>query len=788
MANTVNIEIDGKKIVAEQGSMIIEAADAHDVYIPRFCYHKKLSVAANCRMCLVELDGSRKPIPACATPINEGMKIRTRSELARKSQKAVMEFLLINHPLDCPICDQGGQCELQDLAMGYGRGDSRYEFTKTVSVDTDFGPLISTDMTRCINCTRCVRFTSEIAGDQELGVMGRGEHAEIGTFVERAIHSEVSGNIIDLCPVGALTSKPFRFSARAWELQQRPSISAHDCLGSNIRVHTREAQVMRVTPHENENINEVWLSDRDRFSYVGLNSAERLTQPMLKRDGKWEAVDWTTALEIVASSLENVKNAYKAEQIGALISPNATTEEHYLWQKLWRELGVNNIDHRLQQLDFRDQSAAAAFPQLNVALNDIENLNSVLLIGSDIQREQPLLSTRLLKAKRAGARIVVMNSYDYEFNFAPQTKIVASPQQLLSHLMGVASVVTAETTLDAKTRHLLHDHTVTEQDRHVAEQLKQGDKKAIILGALALSSPVAAELRFWANVIAKAIGATFGELTSGANMAGAALAGTLPHRSVGGATTAEGLHASAMWEKSLKAYALFNFEPELDTAQPAKAIAALKQADFVVMFSPFMSDAMRDYADVVLPIVPYTETSGTFVNCNGVWQTFQPVVNPAGEARPGWKVLRVLADFFDVSFNYTIVDDVRTEMKSMIEQSQVATMPFTPVLTTNNMHLNVIGYWPLYRTDNIVRRSEPLQAVNPDLSVNATVHPDVAARFELQPGDQIVLSQEGHYINLPIMIDSRVAHNTVMLPLAVKNSDVLAQIQGAVELQKRVDL
>lgn len=774
--NKVNIEIDGKKIVAEQGSMIIEAADDHGVYIPRFCYHKKLSVAANCRMCLVELEGGRKPMPACATPISEGMKVKTRSALARKAQKAVMEFLLINHPLDCPICDQGGQCELQDLAMGYGKDTSRFDFAKHVVQDKNLGSLISTDMTRCINCTRCVRFTQEIAGNQELGVMGRGGHAEIGTYVERAVESEISGNIIDLCPVGALTSKPFRFGARAWELMRRSGVAAHDCLGSNIYVHTKDQQVKRIVPRSNESINESWLSDRDRFSYAGLSSEERVTAPLLKKDGKWQKVDWSTAFEIIASSFENVKKAYGANQLAALISPNASIEEQYLLQKLMREFGSNNIDHRIQMCDFRDQADVADFPQLGLPVSELEILDSVLLIGSDIQREQPLAAARILKAKNNNeANISVINPYDFDFHFAPETKVIATPVDMVKCLAAMLKALAPEQATDKL--------DVTEEIQCIAEQLCSGEKSAIILGAMAANCQYAADIRYYAKRIAELTGAIFGELTVGANSAGAWLAGAVPHRGVAGTDLSEiGLHAGDIMGQQQKAYLLYGIEPEYDCASGTEFVQQLKKADFVVCCSPFATDAMCEYADIILPTVPYMETAGTYVNCNGQWQTVKATAVSLGEARPGWKVLRVLANFLDLAkFDYVDIESVTAEIERAVDASEtaVSASSYQPAGLPEETGLTRIATWPMYRSDNIVRRSEPLQqAMKDELAIY--LHPETAESQTLQAGDTV----EVQGVSLPVMLSQRVAKQCVYIPAAMPGGETLGAAFAAIELRR----
>jgi NADH-quinone oxidoreductase subunit G len=770
MSDLVNVELDGKKVKVAQGSMIIEAADNNGVYIPRFCYHKKLTVAANCRMCLVEVEKNKKPVPACATPVTEGMKVFTRSELARKAQKAVMEFLLINHPLDCPVCDQGGECELQDLAMGFGRDASRYEETKRVIKDENLGPLINTEMTRCIYCTRCVRFGTEIAGLPELGTMGRGEHTEISTFVEQAMASEISGNIIDLCPVGALTSKPFKFSARAWEMQQRPAIAAHDCLGSNINVHSLRGVVKRVVPKDNEAINEMWLSDRDRFSYEAINSPERVNKPLLKRDGVWEEVDWTTALEIIASSFENVKKAYGAEQIAALISPNSTLEEQYLLKKLLREFGSHNIDHRLQQTDFRDRHTLTTYPQLGMPIAELENLDAVLLIGSDIQREQPLAGARLYKAFRNNAaKIMAVNPYDFDFNFALHNKIIATPAQMVEALTAGSS-----------------------QAQAIIENLKTAKHKAIILGALAQNCAQAAELRLLAQQLADLTGASVGELSIGANAAGAWLTGCVPQKN--------GLNANSMFVQARRAYVLFNVEAESDLANPQQALTALKQADFVVSCSPFVSDEMREYSDIILPIVPFAETSGTYINCNGTWQTFAGAVAPQGEARPGWKVLRVLGNFLHLpGFEYSSSEDVKIEVRALTsDESLLAARKQTYVgedsdvgrltrskPTTTTEELTRVTYWPMYRSDNLVRRSQPLQDMfNLQAQEGISISPELAAKLNVQNGDTVQLNQDDHQANTSVKIDSKVPNNVIYMAAASVLSAQLGSAFGNVTIKK----
>jgi len=787
--NRINIEIDGKRVHGEQGATIIEAADAHNVYIPRFCYHKKLTVAANCRMCLVEVEGGRKALPACATPITEGMKVRTHTEIARDAQKAVMEFLLINHPLDCPICDQGGQCELQDLAVGYGHDASRYIDRKRVVKDKSLGPLISTDMTRCILCTRCVRFATEVAGCPELGTIGRGEHMEVSTYIERAVKSEVSGNIVDVCPVGALTAKPFRYTARAWELQQSPAVAAHDCLGSNIDIHSLDNQVKRIVPHENEAINEVWLSDRDRFSYVGINSEQRTRQPLIKKDGQWQTVDWTTALEVVSSSFANIKQAYGAEQLAALVSANATVEEQYLLQKICREFGSDNIDHRIRQIDFSDQDSLPAFPRLGLPLSALENLDSCLLVGADIQREQPLAAVRLLKASNEDATIMAINPYDFAFNFSVALKSIQSLPKMVQQLAAITKVLTVGKPLTAEAAQLLANIKVNEDAQAMAEKLLAGEQKSVILGAIAQNSRYAAPLRYFSQLIAQFSGASFGELSHGANAAGAWLTGCVPHRTTASAKVEKpGLDAQAMFTNMRKAYLLFNVEPEFDCADPLTTRAALTTADFVVACSPFVSDAMREYADVILPIVPFSETSGTFVNCNAVWQSFNAAVMPLAEARPGWKILRVLGNFLNLSgFDYTHSEQIRDEVKQNVASINSAeSNAYHPRVLAADKELLRFSPWLLYRGDNIVRRSEPLQASLAPQQAGVQINSHTAQQFNVSAREVVLLTQANVTTELPVIIDERVANNCVCIAAGTTLSEKLGAAFAPIDIRKKV--
>ena len=714
----VNIEIDGKRVQAKDGAMVIEAADDAGIPIPRFCYHKKLSIAANCRMCLVEVDKAAKPLPACATPVTEGMRVYTKSPRALDAQKGVMEFLLINHPLDCPICDQGGECDLQELALGYGASNSRFMEKKRVVKDKDIGPLISTEMTRCIHCTRCVRFGQEVAGMKELGATGRGEHMEIGMYVEKAMASELSGNVIDLCPVGALTSKPFRYTARVWELAQRDTIAPHDCIGSNLSVDVRGNRVMRFLPRENEEINETWISDRDRFSYNGLNSDDRLRAPMIKKDGKWHEVDWTTAFEFVVNGLNPIFTRYGAAQLGTLVSPMATVEEMYLAQKLVRALGGDNIDHRLRQQDFSDQDTAPLYPWLGQGIADLEKLDAALLIGSNVRKEQPIAGLRLRKAALRGASIMFVNAQRHDFNFPVKAQLVSGVAGMEHDLAAVVKALLSITGASAPQglETLLANITVTDAHADIARRLHQSPRATVLLGNQALAHPALSTLRALAGVIAQLSDAVLGYLPESGNSVGGWLAGALPHRGAAGKLSSnQGLDARAMLDANLKSYLLMGIEPEFDCANPIAAMEALADADFVVSLTAYKTDAMQQYADVLLPIAPFTETSGTLINAEGRWQSFEGVVAPLGEARPAWKVLRVMANLLDLpGFEYMSSDEVRGEVRALVTTRLDSAkadnrMPWRCPETLSTDPDARITAAPIYAVDAIVRRCDALQ-------------------------------------------------------------------------------
>ncbi|HHT9950737.1 TPA: NADH-quinone oxidoreductase subunit NuoG [Legionella pneumophila] len=780
------IEIDGKTFEAENGKMIIEVADEAGIYIPRFCYHKKLSVAANCRMCLVEVENGRKPVPACATPITNGMKVFTKSEQAIHSQKVVMEFLLINHPLDCPICDQGGECELQDISMGFGADKSEYTESKRAVDDENLGTLISTEMTRCIHCTRCVRFGEEIAGVRELGATGRGEKMQIGTYVEHSMTSEVSGNIIDLCPVGALTSKPYRFKARAWELTQHDSVAPHDCLGSNVHIHTRNNKLLRVVPRENESINETWLSDRDRFSYLGLNATSRASKPQIKKNGQWEAVDWETALKFAAEGISRVIKQHGPEQMAAFASSSSTLEEMYLLQKLMRELGVQNLDHRLQQIDFRDQAFLPTTPVSTLPYAEIDHQHSILLIGCNIHREVPLAGTRVRKAFRNGAKIYALNPVDFDYHFDLSGRVIISPLEMPMQLAKLALALTSElASLPEEVQKLLIGLEVDKQTKQIAQSLKE-DKACLITGAIVENHPEASLLRTLVAIVQKLSGAKLVRLTTGANSAGACIAGMLPHRTVAGKSIAEpGLNVQEALNSKLKGYLLMGVEPGYDFANPAGARQSMLAAEFVVLLSAYEHESMHDYADVILPIAPYAETSGTYINIDNTWQTVKGAMLPLGESRPAWKVLRVLGNLLHCKkFDYTSTEDILEEVKEAVSMTMEHEYePYYPEsLPVINQSLVRVGEWPLYRIDAITRNAKELQLCAASESACIRIHPSTADRLKLE--EIATVSQGDIEITLPLKRDERIAVDVVWVANAMPETVDLGHSFAAITIKR----
>jgi len=708
----VKIEVNGVPLEARKGEMLIEVTDRAGIYIPRFCYHDKLSVAANCRMCLIEVEKAPKPLPACATPVAEGMKVFTRSKRAISAQKGAMEFLLINHPLDCPICDQGGECELQDLSIGFGRDVSRYTERKRVVKDQNLGPLVSTDMTRCIHCTRCVRFGSEIQGIQELGTIGRTEDVVISTYVERGVNHELSGNIIDLCPVGALNNKPFRYSARAWEMTSKPLVAAHDAVGSNIYAHVLRGRVKRVVPRTNEPINETWISDRDRFSCFGLYT-DRLEKPMVKIDQEWTEVDWQQALEIAARELVETLGG-EGEALGMLVSPNATLEEMFLLRRIADRLGSRNIDHRLRRRDFRDQDADPVFPWLGCSIEGLERRDAILVVGSNLRMEAPLIAHRVRNAALDSAAVTFVNPAQYTYYF--DHAYVDAPVERMVQVLGALVAAAAEeagASVPAAAASIAGEIEVTDAHRTAARRLIGKERGLILLGHIAQRHPQFSELRALAAALAKLTGADLGYLAEGANGAGAAIAGALPHRGAGGAAAGEaGLDVQGMISSPRRAYVLFGIEPRDDIANGERADQALKSADTVITFSAYVTDELLQCSTVLLPVATFAETPGTFVNAEGRWQSFDAAATPVGDARPGWRVLRVLANLLGVEdAEYRSADEVLDAARSAVGEIRPDNTYTGQIEAGGDVaHVDLAELdVPIYSVDAVVRRSEPLQ-------------------------------------------------------------------------------
>jgi len=788
MSDLLNIEINGIPLQVKPGTMVIEAADEAGITIPRFCYHKKLSIAANCRMCLVDVEKAPKPLPACATPVTDGMKVQTKSAKALEAQKSIMEFLLINHPLDCPICDQGGECDLQDIAMGYGKDASRFNEKKRVVRDKYIGPLISTDMTRCIHCTRCVRFGQEIAGIMEIGAPGRGEHMEISTYMERAIGSEMSGNVIDLCPVGALTSRPYRYTGRPWENTTVDAIAPHDCVGSNLHVQIRRNQVMRVLPRENEAINELWLSDRDRFSYTGLYNDDRLTQPMIKQGEEWKPVEWETALEYASEGLQRVIQNFGAESLGALASSSSTTEELYLLQKMMRGMGSSNIDHRLQQMDFSAEEHAPVFPYLGQPIADLDKLDAALLIGSYTRKDQPILGHRLRKAAKQGARISAINSVDYDFNFDLAQTIVVNPLALTENLAAVVKALAESTgkVIPMAIAETISSVAVTDAHKAIAQDLAQANQAAVLIGLHAMANPRFATIRSLANAIAELSGTRLGYLPSGANTAGAWLAGAVPHRGPGKqAVPSSGKNAMQMISEDMHAFVLMNMEPEFDCANPGDALSALNNADFVICLTPYVTDTMREYADVLLPVSAFTETAGTYINVEGRWQSFTACVTPNEQARPAWKVLRVMGNFLKLQgFNYVTSEEVRDELYHFTSGIQPESRSeILPISLSNDVpDLTRIGHFPLYAVDALVRRAPPLQQTADGLVAMIAVNNTTASKLGLNGSDVAVVIQNNKRVSIPLYIEDAIPDDCAFIPAGVLGTKELGLNYGPVEV------
>jgi NADH-quinone oxidoreductase subunit G len=781
----VTIEVDGQPMQARKGAMLIDVTDAAGIYIPRFCYHKKLSVAANCRMCLVEVERAPKPQPACATPVMDGMKVHTKSEKAVSGQQATMEFLLINHPLDCPICDQGGECELQDLALGYGSDVSQYVERKRVVRDKDIGPLVQTDMTRCIHCTRCVRFGEEVAGLRELGATGRGEHMEIGTYVQHAMTSELSGNVIDLCPVGALTSKPYRYSARAWELQQRDGIAPHDCLGSNVYVHVKGQVVKRVVPRENEAVNETWLSDRDRFAYQGLKSEQRLLAPRIRDHGQWRECDWETAFRFAAEQLSAVADQGGATRIGMLASPSSTSEEFLLLARLARGLGSQNIDHRLRQRDFSGDAADPAMPGLGCGLDDIERADAVLIVGGHPRYDQPLLNHRVRKAALRGARVFVVDTWAQPYNFDLTARVSVRPGEFAATLAGL-TLAAAEAAQDQQSIAGLSGATPSAALRTIAQALKDASH-AVVIGTCELErSAQRAELLNRCAAIAALTGSHFAQATDGANVAGAWLAGAVPHRGpAGAAVAAPGKPALAMLADPLDAYVLLGVEPDRDCADPLAALAALGGARCVIALSAFATPSLEATAHVMLPIAGFAENEGSYVNAAGHWQSFQAAVKPPGEARPAWKILRVLGERLGLDgFDAVSVGALTAELTSLAgplaPTSRAAGAQAAAPAIAAVAGLDRIDAAALYGGDALVRRAPALQATVGAPDSRVRVAAATAAALGLADGARVSVQAGGAEVAADLLIDDAVPAQSCVI---LAGSELAAQLPASTSVK-----
>ncbi len=773
-----DIELDGRKLTVPDGSMVMHAADAAGVYIPHFCYHKKLSIAANCRMCLVDIETMPKPMPACATPVTNGMVVRTRSDKALKAQQAVMEFLLINHPLDCPICDQGGECQLQDLAVGYGNSASRYQEEKRVVLPKDVGPLISMEeMSRCIHCTRCVRFGQEVAGVMELGMIHRGEASEITTVTGGTVDSELSGNMIDICPVGALTSKPFRYSARTWELSRRKSVSPHDSVGANLIVQVKAGRVIRVVPLENEAVNECWIADRDRFSYEALNGPARLTQPMIRQGGQWQAVDWPTALNYVADGLKRVKAEFGAGAIGALAHPTSTTEELHLLAKFVRGLGSESVDHRLRHADFGNTAPEGSARWLGSPIASLSALDRAFVIGSFLRKDHPLLAQRLRQAQRRGAQITSLHAVHDDWALGVAARVTAAPSDWLAALAEIAAAIAAAQGVESPLAATPRDEALA-----VARSLLSGTRKAVLLGNAAAQHPQAGALLALAGWIAGRVGASCGYLGESGNTVGAQLVRALPG--------AGGLNAGQMLAQPMKALVLLNVEPALDAADAAAAKRALDASGLVVALTPF-SDVAADVADVMLPIAPFTETGGSFVNAEGRLQSFHGVAKPLGEARPAWKVLRVLGNLLELpGFGFETVEEVRAEalgdtgsIPSRLNNASNAALALPPAAPPRSVtSCERVAEVPIYATDAIVRRASSLQLTADARAPVVGVPTPLWGALRLK--DKVLVSQGDATVVLPACEDKTLAEGCVRIAAGHPSTAALGAMFGTVSIER----
>lgn len=760
----VNIEIDGVPLQAPKGSMIVQAADKAGIPIPRFCYHEKLPIAANCRMCLVDVEKMPKPAPACATPVMEGMKVFTQTKRALDSQRNVMEFLLINHPLDCPICDQGGECELQDVAMGYGRSVSRYTEGKRVVADEDIGPLVATDMTRCIHCTRCVRFISEIAGTNELGGMGRGDRTEIGTYIGKSIESELSGNLIDVCPVGALTNKPFRFRARAWELTAKESLGYHDSLGSNLFLHTRRGEVLRSVPRDNEAINESWLSDRDRYSHAGLLSDDRLQGAWVREGADWKSVSLEQAIARAASALKTVAG----DELGMLVHPSTTVEEGALLARLASGLGTPHLDHRLDSLDLSDAPVAEVF---EMPLAEVESAGAILLLGCNPRLEAPLLGHRVRKAWKRGCKVSAINPVDFDLNFELGQSFIVKPSAMLDAAIAVALAAGVDVAQwPSMLRQRAEAVVVDERAKAIAAQLQAASSKLIQLGESVRMHSHGSWLRRLARDIAAATGACVNVLSQGANSLGLARAGVLP----------SGLNASRMLTEPRKVYVLYGIEPELDIADSTSALRALQQADIVIAFSGYLSETLKRAAHIILPLAMLPEMDGSLVNAQGELQQARAAAKAPGDARPGWRLLRSLGEQLNLAgFEATNIDELLAGIQ-LGSPTSGTDLAAEGTIGTGFEHIST---WPIYRVDAVVRRAAPLAAHPLAKSPRAIVNPADALALGLSQGSAVRVGDANGTATLAVDISIRVPQGGVWVERGHSATAPLSP-SGALSIEK----
>ncbi|MEE9310737.1 MAG: NADH-quinone oxidoreductase subunit NuoG [Cocleimonas sp.] len=790
----IKITVNDKELEVKAGTMLIEVTDDVGIHIPRFCYHKKLSVSANCRMCLVEVEKAPKPMPACATPVNEGMKVWTRSEKALSAQKDTMEFLLINHPLDCPICDQGGECELQDLSMGFGGSSSSYQEIKRVVVDKDIGELVATEMTRCIQCTRCVRFGEEVAGMREMGATGRGDRMEIGTFVEKSLSSELSGNIIDICPVGALTAKPSRYNSRAWEMMQGSSIASHDCVGSNVNLHTFKGNLVRVVAGENEAINECWISDRDRFSYQGVNAEDRVKSPMIKQNGIWKKVDWNEALKSVVEKLKSVK----PDEVGVLASPRATIEELYLLQKVMRAIGVNNIDHRLRQTDFNDQESMGLFPWLGMPITDIEKQDAILLVGSNVRKEQPMINHRIRNATiNNKAKVMCVNPFEMEFNYDIESQSVSSPSEMINALaiIAKASISLSKSKVPAGLSDLLKSVRANGEGKAIAEKLVNAKKSVVFLGGLSVQHPNYSTLRALAAVISDNTESTLGYLAESSNTVGAWLAGVVPHRHEAGAILDEiGKNTAEMLTNPAKIYVLLDVEPKFSCDDPQQAQQAMEAAECIISIAPFADANMLSTADIILPSACYSETSGTYINAEGIWQSFQAVAKSSKDVRPAWKILRVLGNQLNVKgFDYVGSLDVRDELKlacdavtSVNNSFEVSGIYMYPGKQNG---LQRIGEVAEFCGDSLQRRATALQKSAPEqemVQLNSAEIKRLSLQKINEESSTVTVAQGSEKVSMSLLENEAIPDGCALIASGTQLSSVLGSAFSSVEINSEI--